>query len=146
MLDMHSIHYLLGFIGDIFLATGIAIIYFNFRPKGQTFMKSLMQCRQPVLFMLVLALMGVSNLIEVFRGDNSTLRVVQLIIAVICVVLATFALIGSFRGVREPTQEELEDVPMEAKEVEEPVAKTSSEAVADADNTVVNSPENEKGA
>lgn len=146
MLDMHSIHYLLGFIGDIFLATGIAIIYFNFRPKGQTFMKSLMQCSQPVLFMLVLALMGVSNLIEVFRGDNSTLRVVQLIIAVICVVLATFALIGSFRGVREPTQEELEDVPVEAKEVEEPVAKTSSEAVADADNTVVNSPENEKGA
>lgn len=146
MLDMHSIHYLLGFIGDIFLATGIAIIYFNFRPKGQTFMKSLMQCSQPVLFMLVLAGMGVSNLIEVFRGDNSTLRVVQLIIAVICVVLATFALIGSFRGVREPTQEELEDVPVEAREVEEPATKPSSEAVIDTDSAVVSSPENEKGA
>lgn len=146
MLDMHSIHYLLGFIGDIFLAAGIAIIYFNFRPKGQTFMKSLMSCSQPVLFMLVLAGMGVSNLIEVFRGDNSTLRVVQLIIAVICVVLATFALVGSFRGMGEPTQEELEDAPVEAKEGEEPVAKPSSEAVADADSAVVSSPENEKGA
>ena len=146
MLDMHSIHYLLGFIGDIFLATGIAIIYFNFRPKGQTFMKSLIGCNQPAIFMLVLAGMGVSNLIEVFRGDNSTLRVVQLIITVIVLGLSAFALIGSFRGVREPTQEELEDVPVEAKEVEEPVAKPSSEAVADADSAVVSSPENEKGA
>jgi hypothetical protein len=146
MLDMHSIHYLLGFIGDIFLATGIAIIYFNFRPKGQTFMKSLMQCSQSILFMLVLALMGVSNLIEVFRGDNSALRVVQLIITVIVLGLSAFALIGSFREVRKGTKKEPESAPVEAEEVEEPVAKTSSEAVADADSAVASSPENEKGA
>ena len=96
MLDMHSIHYLLGFIGDIFLAAGIAIAYFNFRPKGQTFMKSLLGCSQPAIFMLVLALMGLSNLIEVFRRDNIALWVVQLIIAVIALVLSAFALVGPF--------------------------------------------------
>jgi hypothetical protein len=146
MLDMHSIHYLLGFIGDIFLAAGIAIVYFNFRPNGQTFMKSLMSCSQPVLFMLMLALMGVSNLLEVFRGDNIALKVVQLVIAVICVVLATFALVGPFREVRKGIKEESEGAPVEAEEGEKPVAKTSSEVTHDADNTVVNSPENEKGA
>lgn len=146
MLDMHSIHYLLGFIGDIFLAAGIAIAYFNFRPKGQTFMKSLIGCSQPAIFMVVLALMGVSNLIEVFRGDNIALWVVQLIIAVIALVLSAFALIGPFWEVQKGTKDELEDVPVEAEEVEEPVAKTSDGVAADADNAVVNSPENEKGA
>lgn len=146
MLDMHSIHYLLGFIGDVFLAAGIAIIYFNFRPKGQTFMKSLIGCSQPAIFMVVLALMGVSNLIEVFRGDNIALWVVQLIIAVIALVLSAFAVIGPFWEVQRGTKDELEDVPVEAEEVEEPVAKTSDGVAADADNAVVNSPENEKGA
>ena len=146
MLDMHSIHYLLGFIGDIFLAAGIAIAYFNFRPKGQTFMKSLLGCSQPAIFMLVLALMGLSNLIEVFRGDNIALWVVQLIIAVIAMALSAFAVIGPFWEVRKGTKEEPESVPVEAEEVEEPVAKPSGEVIADADNTVVNSPENEKGA
>lgn len=146
MLDMHSIHYLLGFIGDIFLAAGIAIAYFNFRPKGQTFMKSLIGCNQPAIFMVVLALMGVSNLIEVFRGDNIALWVVQLIIAVTALVLSAFALVGPFWEVRKGTKEEPEDVPVEAEEVEEPVAKTSDGVAADADNAVVNSPENEKGA
>lgn len=146
MLDMHSIHYLLGFIGDIFLAVGIAIVYFNFRPKGQTFMKSLMGCSQPAIFMLVLALMGVSNLIEVFRGDNIALWVVQLIIAVIALVLSAFALVGPFWEVRKGGKEERESVLVEAEEGEKPVVKTSSEATPDADNAVVNSPENEKGA
>ena len=156
MLDMHSIHYLLGFIGDIFLAAGIAIAYFNFRPKGQTFMKSLIGCSQPAIFMVVLALMGVSNLIELFRGDNIALWVVQLIIAVIAMALSAFAVIamalsafaviGPFWEVRKGTKEEPESVPVEAEEVEEPVAKPSGEVIADADNTVVNSPENEKGA
>lgn len=143
---MHSIHYLLGFIGDIFLAAGIAIAYFNFRPKGQTFMKSLIGCSQPAIFMVVLALMGVSNLIELFRGDNIALWVVQLIIAVIAMALSAFAVIGPFWEVRKGTKEEPESVPVEAEEVEEPVAKPSGEVIADADNTVVNSPENEKGA
>ena len=146
MFDMHSIHYLLGFIGDIFLAAGIAIAYFNFRPKGQTFMKSLIGCSQPAIFMVVLALMGVSNLIELFRGDNIALWVVQLIIAVIAMALSAFAVIGPFWEVRKGTKEEPESVPVEAEEVEEPVAKPSGEVIADADNTVVNSPENEKGA
>ena len=146
MLDMHSIHYLLGFIGDIFLAVGIAIVYFNFRPKGQTFMKSLMGCSQPAIFMLVLALMGVSNLIEVFRGDNVALWVVQLIIAVIALVLSAFALVGSFWEVRKGVKEERESALVEAEEVEEPVVKRSGEVVADTGNAVVNSPENEKGA
>lgn len=146
MLDMHSIHYLLGFIGDIFLAAGIAIVYFNFRPKGQTFMKSLMNCSQPAIFMLVLALMGVSNLIEVFRGDNIALWVVQLIIAVIALALSVFALIGPFWEVRKGAKEERESALVEAEEDEKPVAKTSNEATHDADNAVVDSPENEKGA
>lgn len=146
MLDMHSIHYLLGFIGDVFLAAGIAIVYFNFRPKGQTFMKSLIGCSQPVLFMLVLALMGVSNLIEVFRGDNIALWVVQLIIVVIALVLSAFALVGPFWEVRKGGKEERESALMEAEEVEEPVVKPSGEVVADTGNAVVNSPENEKDA
>lgn len=146
MLDMHSIHYLLGFIGDVFLAAGIAIVYFNFRPKGQTFMKSLIGCSQPVLFMLVLALMGVSNLIEVFRGDNIALWVVQLIIVVIALVLSAFALVGPFWEVRKGGKEERESALMEAEEVEEPVVKPSGEVVADTSNAVVNSPENEKDA
>ena len=146
MLDMHSIHYLLGFIGDIFLAAGIAIAYFNFRPKGQTFMKSLLGCSQPAIFMVVLALMGLSNLIEVFRGDNIALWVVQLIIAVIALVLSAFALVGPFWEVRKGAKEEREDVPVEAEGVEEPVVKPSGEVVADTSNAVVNSPENEKGA
>lgn len=146
MLDMYSIHYLLGFIGDIFLAAGIAIVYFNFRPKGQTFMKSLMSCSQPVLFMLALTGMGASNLIEVFRGDNTALRVVQLIITVITVVLATLAALAPFWGVRTGAKEERESALVETEEVEEPVAKTSNEATHDADNAVVDSPENEKGA
>lgn len=146
MLDMHSIHYLLGFIGDVFLAAGIAIVYFNFRPKGQTFMKSLIECSQPAIFMVVLALMGVSNLIEVFRGDNIALWVVQLIIAVIALVLSAFALVGPFWEVRKGAKEEREDVPVEAEGVEEPVVKPSGEVVADTSNAVVNSPENEKGA
>jgi hypothetical protein len=146
MLDMHSIHYLLGFIGDIFLAAGIAIAYFNFRPKGQTFMKSLLGCSQPAIFMLVLALMGLSNLIEVFRGDNIALWVVQLIIAVTALVLSAFALVGPFWEVRKGGKEEPEDVPVEAEEVEEPVVKPSGEVVADTGNAVVNSPENEKDA
>lgn len=146
MLDMHSIHYLLGFIGDIFLAVGIAIVYFNFRPKGQTFMKSLMNCSQPAIFMLVLALMGVSNLIEVFRGDNIALWVVQLIIAVIALALSVFALIGPFWEVRKGAKEERESALVEAEEDEKPVAKTSNGATYDADNAVVDSPENEKGA
>jgi hypothetical protein len=146
MLDMHSIHYLLGFIGDVFLAAGIAIVYFNFRPKGQTFMKSLIGCSQPVLFMLVLTGMGASNIIEVFRGDNIALWVVQLIIAVIALVLSAFALVGPFWEVRKGTKEEPEDVPVEAEEVEESVVKRSGEVVADTGNAVVNSPENEKGA
>ena len=146
MLDMHSIHYLLGFIGDVFLAAGIAIVYFNFRPKGQTFMKSLIECSQPAIFMVVLALMGVSNLIEVFRGDNIALWVVQLIIAVIALVLSAFALVGPFWEVRKGAKEEREDVPVEAEGVEEPVVKPSGEVVADTSNAVVNSPENEKCA
>lgn len=146
MLDMHSIHYLLGFIGDIFLAAGIAIVYFNFRPKGQTFMKSLLGCSQPAIFMLVLALMGLNNLIEVFRGDNIALWVVQLIIAVIALVLSAFALVGPFWEVRKGGKEERESALMEAEEVEEPVAKPSGEVVTDTGNAVVNSPENEKGA
>lgn len=146
MLDMHSIHYLLGFIGDIFLAAGIAIAYFNFRPKGQTFMKSLIGCSQPAIFMVVLALMGVSNLIELFRGDNIALWVVQLIIVVIAMALSAFAVIGPFWEVRKGTKEEPESVPVEAEEVEEPVAKPSGEVVADTGNAVVNSPENEKDA
>lgn len=146
MLDMHSIHYLLGFIGDVFLAAGIAIVYFNFRPKGQTFMKSLIGCSQPVLFMLVLALMGLSNLIEVFRGDNIALWVVQLIIVVIALVLSAFALVGPFWEVRKGGKEERESVLVEAEEVEESVVKRSGEVVADTGNAVVNSPENEKGA
>lgn len=146
MLDMHSIHYLLGFIGDIFLAAGIAIAYFNFRPKGQTFMKSLLGCSQPAIFMLVLALMGVSNLIEVFRGDNIALWVVQLIIAVIALVLSAFALVGPFWEVRKGGKEERESALVEAEEVEESVVKRSGEVVADTGNAVVNSPENEKGA
>ena len=146
MLDMHSIHYLLGFIGDIFLAAGIAIAYFNFRPKGQTFMKSLLGCSQPAIFMLVLALMGLSNLIEVFRGDNIALRVVQLIIAVIALVLSAFALVGPFWEVRKGGKEERESALVEAEEVEESVVKRSGEVVADTGNAVVNSPENEKGA
>ena len=146
MLDMHSIHYLLGFIGDIFLATGIAIAYFNFRPKGQTFMKSLLGCSQPAIFMLVLALMGLSNLIEVFRGDNFALWVVQLIIAVIALVLSAFALVGPFWVVRKGGKEERESALVEAEEVEESVVKRSGEMVADTGNAVVNSPENEKGA
>ena len=146
MLDIHSIHYLLGFIGDVFLAAGIAIVYFNFRPKGQTFMKSLIECSQPAIFMVVLALMGVSNLIEVFRGDNIALWVVQLIIAVIALVLSAFALVGPFWEVRKGAKEEREDVPVEAEGVEEPVVKPSGEVVADTSNAVVNSPENEKGA
>lgn len=146
MLDMHSIHYLLGFIGDVFLAAGIAIVYFNFRPKGQTFMKSLIECSQPAIFMVVLALMGVSNLIEVFRGDNIALWVVQLIIAVIALVLSAFALVGPFWEVRKGAKEEREDVPVEAEGVEEPVVKPFGEVVADTSNAVVNSPENEKGA
>ena len=137
---------MLGFIGDIFLAAGIAIAYFNFRPKGQTFMKSLIGCSQPAIFMVVLASMGVSNLIELFRGDNIALWVVQLIIAVIAMALSAFAVIGPFWEVRKGTKEEPESVPVEAEEVEEPVAKPSGEVIADADNTVVNSPENEKGA
>lgn len=141
MLDMHSIHYLLGFIGDVFLAAGIAIVYFNFRPKGQTFMKSLIGCSQPAIFMVVLALMGVSNLIEVFRGDNIALWVVQLIIAVVALVLSAFALVSPFWEVRKGTKEEPESVSMEAEEVEEPVANTSDGVVVDADNAVVNSPE-----
>lgn len=146
MLDMHSIHYLLGFIGDIFLAAGIAIAYFNFRPKGQTFMKSLLGCSQPAIFMLVLALMGLSNLIEVFRGDNIALWVVQLIIAVIALVLSAFALVGPFWEVRKGDKEERESALVEAEEVEESVVKRSGEMVADTGNAVVNSPENEKGA
>lgn len=146
MLDMHSIHYLLGFIGDVFLAAGIAIVYFNFRPKGQTFMKSLIECSQPAIFMVVLALMGVSNLIEVFRGDNIALRVVQLIIAVIALVLSAFALVGPFWEVRKGGKEERESALVEAEEVEESVVKRSGEMVADTGNAVVNSPENEKGA
>lgn len=146
MLDMHSIHYLLGFIGDIFLAAGIAIAYFNFRPKGQTFMKSLLGCSQPAIFMLVLALMGLSNLIEVFRGDNIALWVVQLIIAVIALVLSAFALVGPFWEVRKGGNEERESALVEAEEVEESVVKRSGEVVADTGNAVVNSPENEKGA
>ena len=146
MLDMHSIHYLLGFIGDVFLAAGIAIVYFNFRPKGQTFMKSLIECSQPAIFMVVLALMGVSNLIEVFRGDNIALWVVQLIIAVIALVLSAFALVGPFWEVRKGGKEERESALVEAEEVEEPVVKPSGEMVADTSNAVVNSPENEKGA
>lgn len=146
MLDMHSIHYLLGFIGDIFLAAGIAIAYFNFRPKGQTFMKSLLGCSQPAIFMLVLALMGVSNLIEVFRGDNIALWVVQLIIAVIALVLSAFALVGPFWEVRKGGKEERESALVEAEEVEEPVVKPSGEVVADTGNAVVNSPGNEKDA
>ena len=146
MLDMHFIHYLLGFIGDVFLAAGIAIVYFNFRPKGQTFMKSLIECSQPAIFMVVLALMGVSNLIEVFRGDNIALWVVQLIIAVIALVLSAFALVGPFWEVRKGGKEERESALVEAEEVEEPVVKPSGEMVADTSNAVVNSPENEKGA
>lgn len=146
MLDMHSIHYLLGFIGDVFLAAGIAIVYFNFRPKGQTFMKSLIECSQPAIFMVVLALMGVSNLIEVFRGDNIALWVVQLIIAVIALVLSAFALVGPFWEVRKGGKEERESALVEAEEVEESVVKRSGEMVADTGNAVVNSPENEKGA
>lgn len=146
MLDMHSIHYLLGFIGDIFLAAGIAIAYFNFRPKGQTFMKSLLGCSQPAIFMLVLALMGLSNLIEVFGGDNIALWVVQLIIAVIALVLSAFALVGPFWEVRKGGKEERESALVEAEEVEESVVKRSGEMVADTGNAVVNSPENEKGA
>lgn len=146
MLDMHSIHYLLGFIGDIFLAAGIAIAYFNFRPKGQTFMKSLLGCSQPAIFMLVLALMGLSNLIEVFRRDNIALWVVQLIIAVIALVLSAFALVGPFWEVRKGGKEERESALVEAEEVEESVVKRSGEMVADTGNAVVNSPENEKGA
>ena len=146
MLDMHSIHYLLGFIGDIFLAAGIAIAYFNFRPKGQTFMKSLLGCSQPAIFMLVLALMGLSNLIEVFRGDNIALWVVQLIIAVIALVLSAFALVGPFWEGRKGGKEERESALVEAEEVEESVVKRSGEMVADTGNAVVNSPENEKGA
>lgn len=146
MLDMHSIHYLLGFIGDVFLAAGIAIVYFNFRPKGQTFMKSLIECSQPAIFMVVLALMGLSNLIEVFRGDNIALWVVQLIIAVIALVLSAFALVGPFWEVRKGGKEERESALVEAEEVEESVVKRSGEMVADTGNAVVNSPENEKGA
>ena len=146
MLDMHSIHYLLGFIGDVFLAAGIAIVYFNFRPKGQTFMKSLIECSQPAIFMVVLALMGVSNLIEVFRGDNIALWVVQLIIVVIALVLSAFALVGPFWEVRKGGKEERESALVEAEEVEESVVKRSGEMVADTGNAVVNSPENEKGA
>lgn len=146
MLDMHSIHYLPGFIGDIFLAAGIAIAYFNFRPKGQTFMKSLLGCSRPAIFMLVLALMGLSNLIEVFRGDNIALWVVQLIIAVIGLVLSAFALVGPFWEVRKGGKEERESALVEAEEVEESVVKRSGEVVADTGNAVVNSPENEKGA
>lgn len=146
MLDMHSIHYLLGFIGDIFLAAGIAIAYFNFRPKGQTFMKSLLGCSQPAIFMLVLALMCLSNLIEVFSGDNIALWVVQLIIAVIALVLSAFALVGPFWEVRKGGKEERESALVEAEEVEESVVKRSGEMVADTGNAVVNSPENEKGA
>ena len=146
MLDMHSIHYLLGFIGDIFLAAGIAIAYFNFRPKGQTFMKSLIGCSQPAIFMVVLALMGVSNLIELFRGDKIALWVVQLIIAVIALVLSAFALVGPFWEVRKGGKEERESALVEAEEVEESVVKRSGEVVADTGNAVVNSPENEKGA
>lgn len=146
MLDMHSIHYLLGFIGDIFLAAGIAIAYFNFRPKGQTFMKSLLGCSQPAIFMLVLALMGLSNLIEVFRGDNIALWVVQLIITVIALVLSAFALVDPFWEVRKGGKEERESALVEAEEVEESVVKRSGEMVADTGNAVVNSPENEKGA
>lgn len=146
MLDMHSIHYLLGFIGDVFLAAGIAIVYFNFRPKGQTFMKSLIECSQPAIFMVVLALMGLSNLIEVFRGDNIALWVVQLIIAVIALVLSAFALVGPFWEVRKGGKEERESALVEAEEVEESVVKRSGEVVADTGNAVVNSPENEKGA
>ena len=146
MLDMHSIHYLLGFIGDIFLAAGIAIAYFNFRPKGQTFMKSLIGCSQPAIFMVVLALMGVSNLIELFRGDKIALWVVQLIIAVIALVLSAFALVGPFWEVRKGGKAERESALVEAEEVEESVVKRSGEVVADTGNAVVNSPENEKGA
>ena len=61
-------------------------------------------------------------------------------------VLATFALVGPFREVRKGIKEESEGAPVEAEEGEKPVAKTSSEVTHDADNTVVNSPENEKGA
>lgn len=146
MLDMHSIHYLLGFIGDIFLAAGIAIAYFNFRPKGQTFMKSLIGCSQPAIFMVVLALMGVSNLIELFRGDNIALWVVQLIIVVIAMALSAFAVVGPFWEVRKGDKEERESALVEAEEVEESVVKRSGEVVADTGNAVVNSPENEKGA
>lgn len=109
-------------------------------------MKSLLGCSQPAIFMLVLALMGLSNLIEVFRGDNIALWVVQLIIAVIALVLSAFALVGPFWEVRKGGKEERESALVEAEEVEESVVKRSGEMVADTGNAVVNSPENEKGA